>query len=186
MNDGELASLVESLRQELRKLGARVGAVEGGFDAIETSLSQAAALAESDIAAPLDEQGEADESGPQEDDGSSLIPDLAVLRPWVAANISSWCERQMMSNARGGGRGIRWCSRWDEHPEAISRLWVVRAVQLDAAQQGPVAVSQYLRDCFDHHLAVLTDANGPFHNCSFTEHLSEQRGTPRYLPTLGY
>lgn len=107
-------------------------------------------------------------------------PVLDVLRPWVMANVSDWCERKV---AAGGGGGTRWCSRWDLHPEAITRLWALRAQQLIAAAEGASALSGYLRDHFDHHVGVLTGAGGPFHACTPEKHSPPNSHDRRYLPT---
>lgn len=180
MSESEMSAVIETLRQEVRALQERVGVVEDGFDVIEDGLSQ------SPTAAPeVDDTAEAGSDEAQEQwDEKAMVPDLSVLIPWVQANITSWCERQATSASGGGTRGVQWCSQWHEHPEAITRLWLVRAAQIDAVANGPVAVSAYLRDHFDHHMSVLTDAKGPFHNCTWEKHLKETvRGGGRYLPT---
>ncbi|GAB21606.1 hypothetical protein GOPIP_010_00730 [Gordonia polyisoprenivorans NBRC 16320 = JCM 10675] len=113
--------------------------------------------------------------------GDGLTPDLSVLREWVDRNVSQWCERQI--SLVTGRPGVRWCAQWDQHPEAITRLWVCRAFQLEAVKEGRAAVSVYLRDHFDHHLSVLTSATGPFRCCTPDKHELPRSGHPRYLPS---
>ncbi|ORM35505.1 DUF4913 domain-containing protein [Williamsia sp. 1135] len=107
-------------------------------------------------------------------------PDLAVLIPWVEANVSGWCERKLSSSGQGD---VRWCTRWYEHPEAITRFWVLRSVQIAAAIEGPEAVSAYLRDHFDHHLGVLIAPTGPFNRCTTDLHEPQRRYLDTAAPT---
>ncbi len=78
---------------------------------------------------------------------------------------------------------MRWCARWYEHPEAITRLWALRAQQLIAADEGASALSAYLRDHFDHHIGVLTGQTGPFHACLPEKHEPASTAERRFLPT---
>ena len=181
----ETAALVETLRQEVRRLADRVMVTEDAVGSIEDGLAGAAGLVER-IALDQDafESAEvasedAKDSGPSVEE---MTPDLDVLIPWVEANVSGWCERRAATKTEAS-RGIKWCRRWYEHPEAVTRLWVVRAAQLEAAEAGPVAVAMYLRDCFDYHVSVLTGPDGPFHNCNLHDHLTSVKEEDRYLPT---
>lgn len=179
------AAELELLRQQVRALQEQIGRHGDALAALEDGLADAAVLAENSLPTSSAElAAEADEAEDAEgDEAESSVPDLAVLVPWVQENISSWCERDM-AKSKSAARGLCWCPQWFKHPEAVTRLWVMRAAQLAAAAQGPVEVSAYLRDHFDPHMAVLTGDCGPFHACSGGTHLREARtGQNRFLPT---
>ena len=171
----ELRTQIALLRAELARVAETTEQHSQAFDSLENmAVPSAAALPQ-----PEDDSSEVDEDrGAGPDQQIVGPPDLTVLRPWVEDNISNWCERQVTSTGKGQ---INWCPCWDEHPEAITRLWVLRAVQITAAREGPEAVSVYLRDHFDHHIGILTAPTGPFNRCS-PEHASERK----YLPTRQY
>lgn len=187
MGADDSAAELATLRQELRRLHERVAVTEDAVASIEDGITGTADVIETAIRERA-ATGEASEDSDDEKkkkkgpDPAAMTPNLADLVPWVHANVSSWCERATARHAAGTGRGIKWCARWYEHPEAVTRLWVVRAAQIEAAEAGPLAVAAYLRDFFDYHLGILTDANGPFHDCSLTQHLATNP-EPRYLPT---
>ncbi|MBT0568614.1 DUF4913 domain-containing protein [Williamsia sp. CHRR-6] len=186
-SDRELADLRDALaamRAQLDDVRTQSEIHADGMAQLESTLATLGDIvADPDTAAV----GETDDSEGQAGGSSDVLsaadngpPVLDVLRPWVMANVSDWCERKV---AAGGGGGTRWCSRWDLHPEAITRLWALRAQQLIAAAEGAAALSGYLRDHFDHHVAVLTGAGGPFHACTPEKHSPPNSHDRRYLPT---
>ncbi|TWE07375.1 DUF4913 domain-containing protein [Rudaeicoccus suwonensis] len=71
---------------------------------------------------------------------------------------------------------LRWCAKWWEHPEAITRLEHVWEAFEAARREPPPAMSSWWRDHLDHHMARLTDPRGPFEHCDHTT------GTHRCLP----
>ncbi|WP_288336648.1 DUF4913 domain-containing protein [uncultured Gordonia sp.] len=188
MSDDPAALLaqLEGLRRQVRTLTEHLGRHDLALDALEEGLTSAAPA---DPAAGLQPPQQPADTTPTADTSSAAatapddgrMPDLSVLREWVDRNVSQWCERQI--SIVTGRPGVRWCAQWDQHPEAITRLWVCRAVQLEAVTEGPAAVSVYLRDHFDHHLSVLTSATGPFHCCTPDKHELPRSGQPRFLPT---
>lgn len=60
----------------------------------------------------------------------------------------------------------RWCPRWFEHPEAVSRLealWrAYESLRLDPA----TGMSVWWRDHADHHMRALFAPDGAFEGCS--------------------
>lgn len=64
----------------------------------------------------------------------------------------------------------RWCPRWFEHPEAVSRLEAVWRAWESAGDDPAAGVSNWYRDHADYHMAVLLDPAGPFEGCSVRGH----------------
>lgn len=159
----DLASEVEALRQRLDALTDNVTRHGDALTALEDGWSSTAANTLATVSAATDTTAEGGDSASEDTEPHGAEPDMAVLREWVRDNVSAWCERRVKT--KPAGPGVRWCARWDLHPEAITRLWGLRALQLEAAQEGPGAVLIYLREHFDHHLAILTSEEGPFHRC---------------------
>ena len=188
-SDREIADLRDALaavRAQLDDVRTQSEIQAEGMAQLESTLATLGDTAADPVTAAAGGSDSDDDTG--EAAGSSDVlsaadngpPVLDVLRPWVMANVSDWCERKV---AAGGGGGTRWCSRWDLHPEAITRLWALRAQQLAAAAEGASALSGYLRDHFDHHVGVLTGAGGPFHACTPEKHSPPNSHDRRYLPT---
>jgi len=75
---------------------------------------------------------------------------------------------------------FRWCARWYEHPEAVSRLeglWkAFEALRLDPT----VGASTWWRDHADPAMSALSSGNGPFRQCT-----PDQHAAPQILPTVG-
>lgn len=178
MTTADPAVQLEALRQQVAAL---TDTLARHSDALDVHGDALTALEDGLTAAADEHTARTDSADDTNPEPIAAVPDLDVLRPWVQANISAWCERRVSTTP--ASRGIHWCARWDLHPEAITRLWAVRAAQLDAAQNGPAAVSDYLRDHFDHHLGVLTGEHGPFHKCTPTQHTTPKNADDRYLAT---
>lgn len=186
--DAALRALVEQLAGQVEELAATADLHAEGMAALESSLTGLAGDMTGDTpaaAAPRAADATAEAAEPAE--GESVLsavdngpPVLELLRPWVVDNISAWCERKVASNGAGS---TRWCAHWDLHPEAITRLWALRAQQLTAAAEGASALSAYLRDHFDHHMGVLLRADGPFHSCTIEKHAPSNDPGRRFLPT---
>lgn len=182
---GDLRDALAALRAQLDDVTNQSEIQAEGMARLESTLSTLGDTV-TDPGMSADPEPEDDDTDAKSDGHDVLSaadngpPVLDVLRPWVMANVSDWCERKV---AAGGGGGTRWCSRWDLHPEAITRLWALRAQQLIAAAEGASALSGYLRDHFDHHVGVLTGAAGPFHACTPEKHSPPNAHDRRYLPT---
>jgi len=191
-DEAALRALVEQLAGQVEELAATSDLHAEGMAALESSLTGLAGAATGDAAvtasAPRPIPGADDPAEAAEPTGEASVlsavdngpPVLEVLRPWVVDNISAWCERKVASNGAGS---TRWCAHWDLHPEAITRLWALRAQQLTAAAEGASALSAYLRDHFDHHMGVLLRADGPFHSCTIEKHAPSNDPGRRFLPT---
>lgn len=60
-----------------------------------------------------------------------------------------------------------WCPEWHQHPEALSRLDVVRRIYDEAIASGdPVMLSAWWLDHADPHMGKLLHPDGPFKFCS--------------------
>ena len=167
----DLRATLATMQDQLARVSESTTLHAQALDSLErladtAPATEAVEQADPDYATP-EPPGTAAQSGP---------PDLAVLIPWVEANVSGWCERKLSNSGQGD---VRWCTRWYAHPEAITRFWVLRAVQIAAASEGPEAVSAYLRDHFDHHVGVLIAPTGPFNRCTADLHEPHRR----YLTT---
>ncbi|UUW93017.1 DUF4913 domain-containing protein [Pimelobacter simplex] len=71
---------------------------------------------------------------------------------------------------------VRWCEKWWEHAEAITRLEALwEAFEVMRLQPAP-SFSTWLRDHFDVHMRTLTDPEGVFYNCDYKkEHHEPQK-----------
>ena len=58
-----------------------------------------------------------------------------------------------------------WCPRWWDHAEAVTRIEALWRSWEAMRWDGPTALSAWWRDHADHHMAVLTNRQGPFHAC---------------------
>jgi Domain of unknown function (DUF4913) len=86
-------------------------------------------------------------------------PKYARLEDWVSQHLATMIVRRH-------GNEFHWCPQWWQHPEAISRLTGLWQAWEQAYQDSSLAMLDWYRIHLDYHLAVLTDHNGPFMNCS--------------------
>lgn len=73
----------------------------------------------------------------------------------------------------------RWCSRWWEHPEAVSRLAALWQAFEALRQEPGTGPATWWRDYCDPTMAALTDPGGPFAQCRG----GERHEPPTQLPT---
>lgn len=66
-------------------------------------------------------------------------------------------------------KDVRWCAQWWEHTGAITRLELLWEAFEHMRLDEPPAMSGWLRDHFDTHMAVLTRPTGVFYLCDATE-----------------
>lgn len=70
---------------------------------------------------------------------------------------------------------LRWCAKWWEHAEAITRLEALwEAFEVMRLQPAP-SFSTWLRDHFDVHMRTLTDPEGVFYNCNYKKDMHEPK-----------
>jgi hypothetical protein len=68
------------------------------------------------------------------------------------------------------GGEYRWCHKWWQHGEAISRLTALwHAWEVLRLQTG-TGIATWYRDHLDHQLPILMGPRGPFYQCSETAH----------------
>ncbi|WP_337825298.1 DUF4913 domain-containing protein [Amycolatopsis sp. A1MSW2902] len=87
------------------------------------------------------------------------------------ASLPTFVDRYVLPNWRHRhDRDTRWCEQWWLHEEAVTRLealWeAFEAMRLEPAP----SLSTWLRDHFDHHMSMLTRADGAFANCAPRTH----------------
>lgn len=87
---------------------------------------------------------------------------LEALAEFVTDVLSPLYARQVADTALAV-----WCPEWFRHPEALSRLDVLRRIYDEAIESGDAAmVSAWWLDHADPHMSRLLDPNGPFKYCS--------------------
>jgi hypothetical protein len=171
---GQLAAEVVALRRQLNALSTShertadtaARAVQG-LDDLEEQLTTAARGIED--AAQLHPAGDDNPDGgqPEAPETGAAGPDaldVQELYAWVQDNISEWAQRKVVTTNSSGG--FRWCARWIEHPEAVTRLWALRRAWAEAVVEPGAAMTAYFRDCFDPTINLLSAESGPFHSCS--------------------
>ena len=103
--------------------------------------------------------------------------------------VTAWVEDHFVPMyKRSPAGGFRWCARWWEHPEAISRLTALWFAWEAMRLQGSTGMSNWYRDHLDHQIPILLGANGPFHLCCEVEHVMPNPVLVEPLPpgTWGY
>ncbi len=66
---------------------------------------------------------------------------------------------------------FRWCSRWFEHPEAVSRLEALWKAFESLRQDPGVGASSWWRDHADPVMGALSSGQGVFRQCSPGQHV---------------
>jgi hypothetical protein len=105
---------------------------------------------------------------PSEEPGASPPPELATLHAWVEEHIAPLVRK---TTTTGEGGGVRWCRRWWEHVDALTRVQALYlAFDELSHDESATWLSVYLRDHLDPHMATLTSPYGPFYACNPTKH----------------
>lgn len=68
------------------------------------------------------------------------------------------------------GGEFRWCTRWQDHPEAVLRLDALWRAYESLHSDGPLGMATWLTNFLDPQLAVLLGRGGPFGQCSADRH----------------
>lgn len=136
----------------------------------EPDASEVDALIDADVAAQLARQAELIErltaqrdalrgeaaTDPETDDGEDAQQE--PVYDDVAAFVTGWLVPR-------SERLPAWCDSWWLHPLALTRLRALWESWEVANAEGGAAMSQWLKDDFDHHITTLTAKGGPFHDC---------------------
>lgn len=108
-----------------------------------------------------------------DDDSETPQPVFATVEEYVT-------ERFIPMYRRILGSEFRWCPRWWEHAEAISRLTAIwHSWEVKRLEPG-TGIPEWYRDYLDPQLPILMGPNGPFAMCNEYEHkeISQARLVP--------
>lgn len=96
------------------------------------------------------------------EDDAVVLSTYADVRAFFAAELAPIIERRV-----GPPRGVAWCSRWFDHPEAVARLTALMEAFEDLHAKGGSWRSTWLLRHVDPHLLILFDGErGPFWRCA--------------------
>ncbi len=151
-----------ALHLQVRPLARQLEMVAGAVDEIETVLRDLPAAAAAAQPGPAPMEGPAAESAPF---------DFATLYTWVHIHIATITERKISkSSGSESGVGVRWCTRWYEHNEAIARLEALRRAWDEHVVTPGAGMSSWYISPYDPHITALTAPGGPFWQCSPGRH----------------
>ncbi|RJK95924.1 DUF4913 domain-containing protein [Vallicoccus soli] len=85
------------------------------------------------------------------------------VQAWVADFFAHHFVRPL-------GGEWRWCLRWQEHPEALSRLTALWRTWEVLRRDADLGMATWYRDYLDPQLATLLSSRGPFSLCSEERH----------------
>jgi len=116
-------------------------------------------------------------AGPQEPGtkgSASAAParfDFATLYTWVHIHVATITERKVSkSSGSESGVGVRWCTRWYDHDEAVSRLEALRRAWEEQVVKPGASMSTWYLTHYDPHITALTAPGGTFWQCSPGHH----------------
>jgi len=151
-----------ALHLQVRQLARQLEMVAGAVDEMETVFRDLPDAASTAALAPaaLDEQTA--EPAPF---------DFPTLYTWVHIHIATITERKVSkSSGSESGVGVRWCTRWYEHDEAIARLEALRRSWEEHVVTPGSGMSSWYISHYDPHITALTGPGGPFWQCSPRHH----------------
>src|SRR6266516_5251587 len=90
-------------------------------------------------------------------------PVYTAVEDWVNGYFLAMFRRTL-------GGEFRWCARWWQHGEAISRLTSLWHAWEVLRHQPGTGIATWYRDHLDHQLPILLGARGPFCQCSEDTH----------------
>ncbi len=151
--DGEFVGSVEELAARLVRVEARLDELDDGELTINlaSGASSKSGAADTASAAPKAEE--------------KVEPAYPDVETWVNEHFAPMYARPL-------GGEFRWCPRWWEHAEAISRLEALwrswETLRLDPG----LGMATWYRDYLDSQLGTLLGNRGPFAVCSPDRHES--------------
>jgi len=149
-----------ALQLQVCQLARQLEMVAGAVDEMETVLHDLPTVTAAAGLAPTDDQPT--EPAPF---------DFATLYAWVHIHVATITERKISkSSGSESGIGVRWCTQWYEHDEAIARLEALRRTWEEHVAQPGAAMSNWYIHHYDPHLGALTAPAGPFWQCSPGHH----------------
>jgi len=105
----------------------------------------------------------------------------------VYDTATDWVEHYFcIVFARSIGGETRWCPRWAEHPEAVTRLNALWRSWETLRLDPNLGIATWLTSYADAQLPILLGRAGPFTQCSAERHQALQRlqiEDPTGLPT---
>lgn len=149
-------------RRRYRRAVEKVGQCEQRHAAAEAEVRKAAAQLRTAEETP----------SPAEEPPALRFASLPLFVTYYV--LPNWVHR--MGEAYGGS----WCSRWWEHPEAVTRLEAVWEAFEVMRLQPPPSLSTWLRDHFDPHMRALTLPYGPFYRCAAEDHRTVHELVPAW------
>ncbi len=153
-----LAALRLQVQQQARQLEMVAGAVDE-METVFRDLPAATATA-GEVPALAENQGR--EPAPF---------DFVALYTWVHIHIATITERKVTkSSGSESGVGVRWCTRWYDHDEAIARLEALRRAWEEQVITPGAGMSTWYLSHYDPHITALTSPGGPFWQCSPGHH----------------
>lgn len=99
------------------------------------------------------EEGTAEEAAPE--------PEFTSVYEFVETHLVFLYARKVAHK-----QDRRWCPRWFEHPEAVSRLEALWRAYESLRLDPGTGMSVWWRDHADHHMPALFAPDGPFEGCS--------------------
>jgi len=151
-----------ALRLQVQQQARQLEMVAGAVDEMETVLRDlpAATATEATGPASTDNQG-----------AEQATFDFATLYTWVHIHVATITERKVSkSSGSESGVGVRWCTRWYDHDEAIARLEALRRAWEEHVITPGAGMSTWYLSHYDPHIAALTSPGGPFWQCSPGHH----------------
>ncbi len=143
-----LAALHLQVQQQARQLEMVAGAVDE-METVFRDLPTATAAA-----APRPAENQAPEAAPF---------NFATLYTWVHIHIATITERKISkSSGSESGVGVRWCTRWYDHNEAIARLEALRRAWEEHVITPGAGMSSWYLSHYDPHITALTSPGGSF------------------------
>ena len=91
-------------------------------------------------------------------------PTWSDLEAWVVTWVQDILEPRLDPS-------FRWCPKWYDHPEAVTRLWAMfNSWRQVTAEDDADTYARWMVDVFDRQWDALTRKNGPFANCTQERH----------------
>jgi hypothetical protein len=144
-----IASYVQGLERAVEMYAAKLEDTEMAVDDLQIRLERARSGSGG---------GDASSSG-----AAFHMPAFATPQEW----IDGWLMRTI---ERTTGGGLRWCSAWQQHPEAALRITLMHQDWNDCRANPALGINAFLRNSFDYHFDTLTSAIGPFAACRPARH----------------
>lgn len=103
-----------------------------------------------------------------------MLPERLPIRE-IPEFLPAFVNDVLLTTLTSAGKKTVWCVRWQEHPDAVTRLAAIAdawnhmlGADSESGESEDANLHGFLREVLDHHMPLLVDGErGAFAHCAY-------------------